>query len=191
MDYFNWRLQFVVAATLFWIGYVLYRRKKDPEILSYWGFRTDNFKQVVSMILPFGIFSIIAFICIGIYQHTLNISWHIIPILLLYPVWGIIQQFLLIALVVGNLQNYEPAFLSRVFIITIASVLFSLVHYPVGWLMVGTFVLAIFYGLIYMKKQNIYALGIFHGWLGGIFYYTVVDSDPFLNVFGRFLIEGK
>ena len=72
-------------------------------------------------------------------------------------------------------------------IIFITATLFSIVHFPSKWLMIGTFLLALFYGYIYLKIKNIYAMGIFHGWLGAIFYYTVVNRDPFQEVFLKFI----
>jgi membrane protease YdiL (CAAX protease family) len=185
MDWLNWRFAFVAIAILCWVIYIIYRSRKQPGILRYWGFRSDNFKKVVKMILPFGVFSLIAFAGIGFYQGTVNMSWHIIPILVLYPLWGVIQQFLLIALTAGNMQDMKSYRLNKQFIILITAILFALVHYPYTWLMIGTFILALLYGFIYLKERNIYVLGIFHGWLGGLFYYTVVDRDPFLEMFGK------
>ena len=187
MDWLNWRFPFVVIAILTWIFYIIYRSRKQPAIVRYWGFRTDNFKKVAKMILPFGLFAVIAFAGIGLYQGTINITWHIIPILILYPIWGIIQQFLLIALTAGNLHDLKSYKLNKQLIILIAAVLFALVHYPYAWLIIGTFILALLYGFIYLKERNIYVLGIFHGWLGGLFYYTVVDRDPFVEMFGKLL----
>lgn len=187
MDWLTWRFSFVTFAILFWLFYIIYRSKAQPGILSYWGFRTDNFKKVVKMILPFGLFSLIACLGIGFYQGTIEVTWHIIPILILYPVWGIIQQFLLIALTAGNLQDLKGYRLNKYVIILIAALLFALVHYPYVWLIIGTFILALLYGFIYLKERNVYVLGIFHGWLGGLFYYTVVDRDPFLEMFGKLL----
>ena len=185
MDYLNWRLLFISTAIILWSCYVVYRSKKKPGILKYWGFRTDNFKKVARTILPFGALGLIIFMGVGLYQNTINITWHIIPVLVLYPLWGIIQQFLLIALIVGNLQDYNKPGFTKGFLIVIAALLFGLIHYPFAWLILGTFILAIFYGLIYFKERNIYALGIFHGWLGGLFFYTVVDRNPFIETFGR------
>jgi membrane protease YdiL (CAAX protease family) len=67
----------------------------------------------------------------------------------------------------------------------ITAILFSLLHYPNLWLMVGTFVLALLYTIVYLRERNLYALGMFHGWLGALFYYTVVERDPFMEVFGQ------
>jgi membrane protease YdiL (CAAX protease family) len=187
MDYLNWKFLFITTAIVFWSSYVIYRARTNPGITKYWGFRTDNFNKVMRTILPFGILSLIIFIGVGLYQDTIKITWHIIPILILYPIWGIVQQFLLIALTVGNLQDYNNSTFNKGFIVVLSALLFALIHYPFGWLILGTFILAMLYGLIYLKERNIYALGIFHGWLGALFFYTVVGRDPFIETFGRLI----
>ena len=187
MDFLNWRFLFVVVSILLWSTYIFNRSKKQKGILKYWGFRTDNFKTVLKKVFPFGIISIIAFLNIGFIQGTINLTWHLIPILIAYPIWGTIQQFLLISLVAGNLQDLKLKEIRSSVIILFSAMLFSIVHYPIGWLMIGTFILAIFYGYIYLKNRNLYVLGLFHGWLGGLFYYTVLNTDPFLQTFGKLL----
>jgi membrane protease YdiL (CAAX protease family) len=139
------------------------------------------------MVLPFGLISIIVFFLLGFYLGSLNLTWHIIPILILYPLWGIIQQFLVIGLVAGNLKDLKQRKLSDLLIILLTALLFGVLHYPFYWLMFGTFVLALFYGYIYLRSRNVYVMGIFHGWLGALFFYTVVGRDPFAEVFGKFL----
>jgi len=185
MDYLNWRFLFVTIAMISWITYIIYRGKKQPAILKYWGFKTDNFKSVLKRVLPFGLLAVISFTGVGFYHNTINITWHIMPILILYPLWGTIQQFLLIALTAGNLQDLKGQKLDKGVIIFLSALLFGFIHYPYTWLMIATFFLAIFYGWIYLKERNIYVLGLFHGWLGGIFYYTILERDPFLEMFGR------
>jgi len=187
MDWLNWRFPFVAIGIISWITYITYRSKKQSAILKYWGFRTDNFKSVLKRVLPFGLLAAISFIGLGFYQSTINITWHIIPILILYPLWGTIQQFLLIALTAGNLQDLKGQKLNKGAIILLSALLFGFIHYPYTWLMAATFVLAVFYGWIYLKERNIYVLGLFHGWLGGIFYYTVLERDPFWEMFGKLI----
>ncbi len=185
MDYLHWRLAFITVSITCWIIYVYSRNKAQPNILKYWGFKTDNFKKVALTILPFGLATVLVCIGIGIYMGSVNITWHIIPILILYPIWGTIQQFLLIALTAGNLQDFQGINMSKMVIVFVTALLFGLIHYPYLWLMIGTFILAIFYGLVYLKNRNIYVLGLFHGWLGAILFYTVVGRDPFVETFGR------
>ncbi|WP_421764766.1 type II CAAX prenyl endopeptidase Rce1 family protein [Ekhidna sp.] len=169
----------------FWGIYIIRRVKISPGILKEWGFRLDTFREVFLKVLPFGLFALVACIIVGYYQESINLHWHLIPILILYPLFGTLQQFLLMALVAGNLQNLNRLRNSTIIILT--SVLFGLLHYPYWWLVLGTFILSLFYAHIYLKKRNLFVLGIFHGWLGGIFYFTVVNKDPFLEVFGPLL----
>ncbi|WP_369992703.1 type II CAAX prenyl endopeptidase Rce1 family protein [Winogradskyella sp.] len=186
MDYLNWRLPFVVVAILGWSYYVYYRYKKDKNVLKDWGFGFSNFKSVLKMTWPFALVSIALFFLIGYIQGTINLTWHIIPLLITYPIWGSIQQFLTIGLLAGNLNDFKKIKFSKSFIIIITAVFFSIIHYPTIWLMIGTFDLALFYGHIYLKAKNIYVLGLFHGWLGALFYYTVVNQDPFTDVFLKY-----
>lgn len=120
-------------------------------------------------------------------QSRINISWHIIPILILYPIWGIIQQFIVVGLITGNLKDLKGKRLNDFLIIIITAIIFSSVHYPDYWLIIGTFILAIVYSKIYLTKRNLFVLGLLHGWLGDFFYYTVVNRDPFIEIFGRIL----
>lgn len=187
MDYLNWRLPFVVVSILAWFAYVIYRYKKDKYVLKDWGFRWDNFKSAIKLMLPFAIISVALFFIVGYMQGTINMTWHIIPLLITYPIWGSIQQFLTIGLLAGNLNECKSVRFNKALIIFITAVFFSIVHYPSVWLMIGTFILALFYGYVYLKAKNIYVLGLFHGWLGALFYYTVVNQDPFADVFLKVL----
>ena len=187
MDYLNWRLPFIITAIAGWLAYVWWRQKTDQTILQYWGFRLDNFKQAIRLVLPFGLFAFIGFVIIGLVQETINLTWHILPILIIYPIWGVIQQFLVIALVAGNLKDIQQLSLSKPIVILLTAIFFGLIHYPYNWLIIGTFLLALFYGYVYLRVRNLWVLGLFHGWLGGLFFYTVVNRDPFIEVFGKYL----
>jgi uncharacterized protein len=183
MDWLQWKFPFITLAVVGWTCYVIVRARQVPGILEYWGFRMDTLKPVVRMVLPFGIMALGTFFAIGFNRATINLTWHIIPVLILYPVWGIIQQFLVVALVAGNLNDIKSHTMPQSSTIFLTALLFGLLHYPNYWLIIGTFVLALFYGYVYLRERNLYVLGIFHGWLGGTFYYTVVGRDPFAEVF--------
>lgn len=185
MDMLNWKLLFISVAIILWTSYVIYRSVRPKGILSYWGFRTDNFGKVALIVLPYGLVFVLLFFTVGYYRDTININWHIIPILILYPIWGIIQQFLVIGLVAGNLQHLQKDKQKKLVIVTLTAVLFGLLHYPYAWLMFGTFILALLYGFIYLRERNVYVMGMFHGWLGALFFYTVVGRDPFEEVIGK------
>ncbi len=188
MDWLEWKLPFIILAIIGWTFYVIRRARNVTGILQYWGFSKETFIPVLRMVLPFGIVSIMVFFAIGFYQETIRLTWHIIPILILYPIWGTIQQFLVIGLVAGNLNELKGG-KNSIPIILVTALLFGLLHYPNYWLILGTFVLALFYGYIYLKVRNVYVMGILHGWLGAFFFYTVVRRDPFEEVFGWFVAK--
>ena len=185
MDYLNWRFPYIALTILAWAVYIVLRKKANPGILHYWGFRTNNFLVSFKAVLPFGLFAIATFFVVGYYQQTLNLSWHVLPICLIYPVWGVIQQFLVMSLVTGNLNDMDSFQLPRSGTIFISALIFGFIHYPYWWLVLATFVLALFYGYVFLKNRNVWVLGIFHGVLGGLFFYTVVNRDPFIEVFGN------
>ena len=187
MDHLQLKFEYVATAVIAWAAYIVHRHRAVPGILRYWGFRTDNFRQVLRSVLAFALLSIASFFIVGAVQGTLNPTWHILPLFITYPLWGTIQQFLIIGLVVGNLNELDRGRTKTVPILIATAVLFAGVHYPDRWLIIGTFVLALFYGYIYLRQRNLYVMGIMHGWLGALFYYTVVDRDPFVGVFGKFL----
>lgn len=185
MDYLNLKFPFIVISIFAWATYIWLRKRSINGIMYYWGFRTDNFKQVLQLIIPFGTLSVVFFLIVGLMQDTVNLSWHIIPILVVYPIWGVLQQFLVIGLVTGNLQDMNSIRLRKPVIILLTAILFAAIHYPYNWLILGTFVLALFYGYVYLKARNVYVLGIFHGWLAALFFYTVLNRDPFLELLGK------
>lgn len=187
MDLLNWKLLFIFTSIVGWLSYIIYRRNQVKGILYYWGLRTDNLKTVSLQVLPFGVVSVSIFFIVGYLQDTINLTWHIIPILIIYPIWGTIQQFLMIGLVAGNLQDLNKFAINKVIILILTAFLFAGVHFPHYWLMLATFVLALFYSYIYLKARNVYILGLYHGWLGSLFFYTVVGRDPFDEVFGKLL----
>ena len=184
MDILQWRLPFILCTLVAWSVYAYARSKSHSTMLQHWGFRKDNFKKVLRILFPFASVAVIACLVTGYVRGTLNLTWHIIPILIVYPIWGTIQQFLCVGLVAGNLQDMNKPLKTK-WIVLVAAVLFSVLHYPNPWLMMGTFILALLYTIVYLRERNLYALGLFHGWLGALFYYTVVGRDPFMEVFGQ------
>lgn len=184
MDWLNWRAFYVVGACLFWIGFVVYRYRKDKNILEHWGFTKTNFKSTFLFLLPFGLLSVAMFFGIGHYFGTIMLNKNIIPILLLYPIWGVIQQFIVVALVAGNLRDMENLNISDFAIVVLTSLVFAAVHFPFLTLVGGTFLLALVYTTIYLRKKNLFALGLYHGWLGAFYFYTIVGRDPWAEVFG-------
>lgn len=181
VDYFHQKFWFVTVACVGWLIYILYRIGKDNNLLDYWGFRKKGFKSSLKFALPAAIVAILTFVIVGMINDTLILNWHMAPILILYPLWGTIQQFLIIGLIARNLTDFENRTIPKSVVVVTSSAVFSVVHYPSVALMVATFVLALFYTLLYLKYNNLWILGLFHGWLASFFYYFVLGRDPWLE----------
>ncbi len=183
MDGLGAKLPFIVGAILAWAAYVYYRHRRQPGILAYWGFRTDNFRTSFLGLLPLATVAVLVFAGVGYATGKLVLSWHLLPVLLLYPLWGVIQQFLVVGLVAGNLRDFERRRLPPAAVTASTAILFAAVHWPARLLVASTFVLALVYVTLYLRRRNLWALGIYHGWLGGFFYFLVLGRDPWQEVF--------
>jgi len=113
----------------------------------------------------------------GVEAEASFLNWRILPILVLYPLWGLLQQFMIAGLIAGNLQKLESIKLRDSLIIIITSIVFALIHAPSLPLMMYVLVMEIVFLLVYFKYHNLWAPGLFHGWVSGLFLYYVLERD--------------
>ncbi|MDH5563910.1 MAG: hypothetical protein OEY91_09860 [Nitrospirota bacterium] len=175
---------FIFLASVFWVGYVGWRVWQDSRLWVQWGFQTENL--LPAFLWPTVIFVVAtgAIAWYGARSGRLFWQGHIFFLLLLYPLWGILQQFLVQALGVANLMALFPK-QGWIVAMPVGAVLFSLVHYPNGWLMIATGLMASLFIPCYLRDRNLWPLGFYHGWLGTFFYLWVLGKDPWMEVFGR------
>jgi len=95
--------------------------------------------------------------------------------LLLYPFYGLAQQFALQALIARNLR---PVVRSQRLRILLAAALFSAAHFPNNVLMLLTLIAGLGFTWIYETHQNLWAVGMVHGLVGALAYYLVLGLDP-------------
>lgn len=186
VDLYPFKFWYIIITSLFWILYVLSRWMNEKEVIQYWGFSRAGFKASFLQFLPFALLSVAAFLVYGFVKNTIIFNWHLLPVLLLYPLWGVIQQFLIVGLIAGNLNDMKGARLPRPVIVVITAIVFSIVHYPSVFLIAATFILAMFYTPIYLKNKNLWVLGIYHGWLACFFYFFVLERDPWNELMSTF-----
>jgi uncharacterized protein len=176
---------FICGACLFWTIYVMVLSFRDPTVLKKWGFRTDNLPHAV--MLPAVLFIIGAGV-LATYAHIhglLRFPWHTLALFLIYPIWGVIQQFLALAIVVSNLERLPWLGKRPALVVMIGAVLFGLIHACDLRLALGTFLLEVVLILLFLKERNIWPLGFLHGWIGGLFYLWVLNEDLWARVFGE------
>lgn len=182
IEVFQANAWFIALAIVCWTIYIAFRIHRDDSALSSWGFRSINLRKTLitsSIVVAIAIFAMIA-----ISKGKLFFHWHMLPLLLLYPIWGLIQQFLVQAMVVNNLTMISDRRSFRWMVTILAAVLFGLVHIPDLELMAATFCLGLAFTPIYLSWRNLWPLGIYHGWLGVLFYFWVLGRDPWLEVLG-------
>jgi hypothetical protein len=186
MDHFDMRAFYVAGMCIFWLSYILYRYYSDKSILKYWGFRRDNFRKSCIVLSPLIFFIILFSTIYGHYSGKLILTWHIIPILVLYPVWGALQQFFMLGLIARNLNRIFRTRFNNYLVVFITALLFSLIHYPVLSLMIFTILMEILFILVYHKWNNLWALGLVHGWTASFLLFFVSGRDLWLELFSWF-----
>lgn len=177
MDWLGFRLFYVVAACIFWVIYVYREYKRNPGVHKSWGFQKAWLRSSFYFLLPVALIFFTGIILYGIFNHIHFFNWHIIPVLVLYPVWGIIQQFMMVGLVAGNLKKLTDVKITDSQIILFTSFLFALVHFPSIPLMGYAFFIEIIFIKAYLRWPNLWTLGLYHGWISTFFIYFVLERD--------------
>ena len=175
---------FIALAGVSWVGYIVWRVRQDSSLWVKWGFQTKNLSAAFfwpTVIFVVGV-SLMAWY--GLANDRLLWQGHIVFLLLLYPLWGILQQFLVQALGVANLMTVFPK-PGWMVAMPVGIVLFSLIHFPNGLLMLATGLMAGLFIPCYLRERNLWPLGLYHGWLGTFFYLWVLGKDPWVSVFGK------
>jgi membrane protease YdiL (CAAX protease family) len=177
---------YIISAIIFWGTYFVCRVSRNRSLIYYWGLSVTNIKQTFTIVSIAGVIAIGTFIVLGFYNNTLLLIWNLVFVLLTYPLWGLVQQFIVMSILANNLSDYRGGRLNYYLVILITSLMFSVVHFPSIPLIIATFLMAVFYSVIFLKYRNIIPLGIFHGIMGGLFFYLVLGKDTwslFIRIF--------
>jgi len=177
-DWLGFEGPFVVGAIAFWVLYVLLRYRTDPSILRRWGFRRTGLKE--GFVLSGVALLVGASFCI-VYAVTTGggiVNRNLTLILMLYPAWGLIQQFLLVAIFADNVMALTREKTPDFVIVMFSALLFSAIHIPETSLMIATFFLGAVSTLIFFRTRNLWAIGVLHGWFASLFYFLVMEKDP-------------
>jgi hypothetical protein len=175
---------FVAVACVFWAAFAVFRARRDPAVVRDWGFRTDNLAgPAVASAVVFAA-AAAAFAAYADRQGTLRFPAHAVLLLLLYPVYGVVQQFLALGVVVGNLDRVRG--LRRGLVVPAGAAVFAAAHAFDWRLAAATFLLQLVVIPLYLWRRNLWAYGVLHGWLGAVFWLWVLGRDQWAEHFGRF-----
>jgi CAAX prenyl protease-like protein len=182
VEHLHMRLAFIGVTLLGWTIYVVERIRRDRSILRQWGFTRagllESFRASTAFVLLAG--GIMALIAAR--NGALRLHPNMLPLVVLYPAWGLAQQFLVQGLLVRALAAESRSILSSTSVTVLAALLFAVVHLPDLTLMAGTFLLGLVFTPIYLRWRNLWPLGLFHGWLGVLCYFWVLQRDPWIDL---------
>lgn len=106
---------------------------------------------------------------------------HFVIALLIYPVWGLVQQTLFQGVFLEAFRRLHAPLVGMV----ATSLLFVAVHYPSKVLMGYTAIAGPLFSWIYLRRPNVFTLAFYHGVLGAFVYYVIRQKD----VIGK-ILEG-
>ena len=175
---------FISLAGVSWVGYIIWRVRQDSSLWVKWGFQTKNLSAAFFWPTVIFVVGVTLMAWYGLANDRVLWQDHILFLLLLYPLWGILQQFLVQALGVANLMALFPK-QGWMVAMPVGIVLFAIIHFPNGLLMIATGLMAGLFIPCYLRDRNLWPLGLYHGWLGTFFYLWVLGKDPWVSVFGK------
>ena len=177
-DLSNVYIPVVIAG---WGGYVGYRAATEPGYLADLGFTGETLGRAVRAV---GFLSAGAALGMGVYgaaNGSLRVEPEMLPLLVLYPAWGLTQQMLVQGYVTRHLSE---AGLPALAVVPITAVTFGSVHVPNWPLTAATTAMGGAFAPLYLRDRNLWPLGVAHGALGALFYVWVLDRDPWAEIFG-------
>ncbi len=100
--------------------------------------------------------------------------------MLLYPLWGFVQQWLVQCLFVDNLR--KVAELPRGWLVLIGAVGFGILHVAEPLLWAATTAMGGVYVALFQRYRSLWPLAVLHGWLGSLFYPWVLGRNPMADL---------
>lgn len=156
------------------VGYVLWSLSRGRWTMAELGLRTDNlpaagraalrvYAPVVGAILLWFAASPVPAPAAGFYLT-----------LMLYPFWGLIQQFLFQSLLHARLMRLGLAPWS----VAVTAAVFAAVHVRNPELAALAFPFGLLSSWLFLRHPNIIPIGVAHGVLGAMVYYLLLAKDP-------------
>jgi membrane protease YdiL (CAAX protease family) len=162
-----------------WGGYVGYRAATEPGFLGDLGLTGRNLGPAFRDASLLAAGALAGMAAVGTAQGTLDLDADFLPLFVLYPSWGVVQQTLVQGFVTRHLAD---AGLSPWAVTPLSAVAFGAVHLPNWKLTAATTVLGAAYAPLYLRHRNVWPLGFYHGVLGAFYYRWVLDRNPWREI---------
>ncbi|MEM9192275.1 MAG: CPBP family glutamic-type intramembrane protease [Myxococcota bacterium] len=150
------------------------RLRSGGDTLSDMGLRIDNVGATAPPIL--GLTTLVSLALLGVgYAAGRALTGEAIVLFLLYPLWGIAQQFLMQGIVHRRLRS---AGASPGVAIVVTGAAFAALHLPDEKLTVLTWIAGTGWAWLFSRWPNAWLLGLSHGVLAALTYLLVLGSPP-------------
>lgn len=173
---------YIGVASLFWVAYVFARYRWDNDVFSRWGFRRAGFRDAAKLSLPFAVAAAAFSITYALIWGDPLLNAHLPLLLVLYPPWGVVQQFLVVALIAENLVAVSGGRISEPLSVVLSACGFAAIHVHDYRLVGATFLLGLVTTSVYFRTKNVFVPGILHGWFATLLYYLVLGEDPWAEL---------
>ena len=172
---------FIPVVVVGWGGYTAARALTEPGFLTDLGLSTQNLGRASRDVALLSAGAALGMAAYGAANGSLRLDPTLVPLLVLYPAWGLTQQ----TLVQGFLTRHlDAAGLPTVAVVPVSAAAFGAVHVP-NWPLTGaTTVMGGAFAPLYLRDRTVLPLGVAHGALGALFYVWVLDRDPYAEIFG-------
>ena len=172
------KMAFLIPCALTWSVYIIYRLVKQPDVAKGWGLVTPTAGlRACGICFAAGLIVLTGYrMAKGFEPFPPGAVW----IFLIYPFWAFIQEFVVQAMVVANLERLGW---KRAVIIPVSAVLFGVAHAPDLELMGLCAVAGLAWAWLFLRTRNLYPLALMHAWLGALAYYWVLEKNPWLEMF--------
>jgi len=173
---------YVPVVVVGWGGYLGARAATEPGFLAGLGLTGADLGRSArdTALLSAG-----AALAMGVYgaaNGSLRVDPSFVPLLVLYPAWGLTQQILVQGFVTRHL---DAAGLPALAVVPLSAATFGSVHLPNLPLAAATTVLGGAFAGLYLRNRTVWPLGVAHGALGTLFYVWVLDRDPWAEFTGQ------
>ena len=172
---------FIPVVVVGWGGYVGARALTEPGFLGELGLTSRNLGRASRDVALVSAGAALGMAAYGAANGSLRVDPTLVPLVLLYPAWGLTQQ----TLVQGFLTRHlDAAGLPTLAVVPVSAAAFGSVHVPDWPLTAATTAMGGTFAPLYLRDRNVIPLGVAHGALGALFYVWVLDRDPFAEIFG-------
>lgn len=173
---------FIPLTSITWAGYFLHRARRDSTFLTAAGLSSRGLAGCFRVASLVSVGAAVLMAAVAASQGSLQLDGDLLPLFVLYPVWGLVQQTLVQGMVARNLREAEGRVRSPYVITPLTALLFGVIHLPDWKLMAATTGIGLAFTPIYLKYRNVWPLGVYHGLLGALFYFWVLEKNPWRDL---------